>query len=277
MVNPGRILLADDEDTFLQSTADLLRDVGYECDCVNDSMAARECLSKEDYDLLISDINMPGNVQLEFLKELYQQDQFLPLIVITGYPSVNTAVDSFRLAAVDYLQKPIDIQELVGLVKKATQRKHFLRSIRRTRHEMQTLTDALEHLETSDLSSRLGRENQTQGMALGAYFEHVVGHLASVSVGLKSTIDQVKGEGLESEPRDMPQSFCPACAQYRETLYQTMQVLAKTKDTFKSKPLGALRRHIRNVLDQNWGRLPISSFSGEIRKYDEEHGGNQTI
>ena len=248
MADRGRILIADDEDTFLHSTADLLRDVGYECDCVNDSMAARECLAKDDYDLLISDINMPGNVQLEFLKELYRQDQFLPLIVITGYPSVNTAVDSFRLAAVDYLQKPIDIQELVGLVNKATNKMHFLRSTRRTRHEMQTLTDALVHLESSDFSVRLGREDQTQGLAFGAYFDRVVGHLASVSAGLKCTFDRVKGGVLESEPIDRLEGFCPSCAQYRETLYQTTQVLAKTKDAFKSKALGALRREIEHVL-----------------------------
>jgi len=250
MANRGRILLADDEDTFLQSTADLLRDVGYECDCVKDSMAARECLAKEGYDLLISDINMPGNMRLELLKELYRQDPFLPLIVITGYPSVNTAVGSFRLAAVDYLQKPINSQELIGLVNQAMNKRYFLRSIRRTRQEMQTLTDAMEHLESSDFSVRLGQDDHRKGMAFSPYFDQVAGHLTSVSVDLQSTIAQQKGGDGESESPDKPGKFCPSCAQYRETLYQTTQVLAKTKDAFKSKALGVLRRQIEHVLRQ---------------------------
>jgi len=74
MGSPGKVLLAEDEETFLQSTADLLREEGSHCDGAKDLKTARECLAAQEYDLLISDINIPGNGQFEFLKDVYQQD-----------------------------------------------------------------------------------------------------------------------------------------------------------------------------------------------------------
>ncbi len=63
MGSAAKILLADDEQTFLHSTADLLRDQGYECDCAMDAEEASALMQRTEYDLLISDINMPGNGQ----------------------------------------------------------------------------------------------------------------------------------------------------------------------------------------------------------------------
>ena len=248
MINRGKILIADDEETFLQSTAEMLQDAGYQCDCAIDSMSAQECLAKNDYDLLISDINMPGNVKLEFLKGVYRQNKLLPVIVITGFPSLPTAVDSFRLAAVDYLQKPIDGQELLELVNRATQKRKILRALNQTHRDVKSLTHTLEHLEAGVLSLNGALAAETKGVALGAYFDRVVSHLASVSVNLKNTLDRVKdGEGAV-ESSNSVEDLCPTCSKYRETLYQTTLVLARTKDAFKSKVLGELRRRIEHVL-----------------------------
>ncbi len=70
MAESGKILIADDDDTFLQSTADLLRREEYMCDCASDARAVIEILKLARYDLLITDINMPGNTGLEFIKNL---------------------------------------------------------------------------------------------------------------------------------------------------------------------------------------------------------------
>ena len=60
----GRILLADDEETFLSSTADLLRKEGFECDTVQDGASALARASENNYDLLVTDLEMPGNADL---------------------------------------------------------------------------------------------------------------------------------------------------------------------------------------------------------------------
>jgi CheY-like chemotaxis protein len=87
-----RVLLADDEDTFRRSTARLLEQEGYRCDCAQDSQEASRVLTKE-HDVLISDIRMPGNIQFEFLREVRSRFPLLPIVLVTGYPSVQTAVE----------------------------------------------------------------------------------------------------------------------------------------------------------------------------------------
>jgi len=104
----GNILIADDEETFLLSTADLLRREGYHCDCAPDGKRAAEMLGKGEYDLLIADIKMPGNGNLELVREMPRLAEGLPVILVTGYPSLKTAMESFQLPVAAYLPKPVE-------------------------------------------------------------------------------------------------------------------------------------------------------------------------
>ena len=113
MDKQSRILIADDEVTFLEATAELLRNRGFICDCATDSNSAREFLEKEKYDLLISDINMPGNRYLEFIREQSEADEILPVILVTGYPSLESAANASDLNVINYLLKPVDIEDLL--------------------------------------------------------------------------------------------------------------------------------------------------------------------
>jgi len=119
MVEPRRILIADDEESFLYSTADILRREGYECSCASDARAAMEMLKEESYDLLIADIKMQGNSDLEFIKNLPQIAEGLPVILVTGYPSLNSAIESIQLPVVAYLVKPFELNDLLVRVKDA--------------------------------------------------------------------------------------------------------------------------------------------------------------
>ncbi len=115
----ARILVADDEPLFLRTTAELLRKAGYECACAADGIAALQALGRESFDLIISDLNMPGNLKLELLHEGRQQWPETPLIVITGAPSLPTAIESVRLGIADYLLKPVKLDDLLSSVKRA--------------------------------------------------------------------------------------------------------------------------------------------------------------
>ncbi len=249
MGSAAKILLADDEQTFLHSTADLLRDQGYECDCAMDAEEASALLHGAEYDLLISDINMPGNGQLEFLNAVHGEQQGLPVIVITGYPSVETAVHSFRLSAVDYLKKPFNIDELFGLIDPAVQKGQLARRVRKTKEEMQSLIGTLETLENFGATERTSSGSDRGSFAVSAYLDQAVGHLATVSVGLKTTIDAIKHGGVGEGTELNIGGVCPRCQSYREVLYHTIQVLTKTKDAFKSKTLGELRRQVETALE----------------------------
>lgn len=114
-----RILLADDEPLYLNTTANLLRRAGYECSTAVDAYEAKAILSKESIDLLIVDLNMPGNMELELLHEGRRDFPEIPMIVATGAPSLPSAIDSVRLKMADYLLKPVKFEELISSIRKA--------------------------------------------------------------------------------------------------------------------------------------------------------------
>ncbi|MFL5520546.1 MAG: response regulator, partial [Gemmatimonadales bacterium] len=99
----GRILFADDEATFLKATADLLRREGYEVDEVPDGACAMEKVAAGPYDLLITDLEMPGNSDLQLVRAIAEKSGGLPVIILTGYPSVRSAVASIELPVAAYL------------------------------------------------------------------------------------------------------------------------------------------------------------------------------
>ena len=119
MTLPARLLLADDEETFRNSVAVLLRREGYVCDVASTVDDAIEKLNANPYDLLITDLRMPGNMDLELLKAASAGNGALPVIVVTAYPSVPTAIEAVRCAVVDYLVKPFDFDQLVRAVRQA--------------------------------------------------------------------------------------------------------------------------------------------------------------
>jgi two-component system response regulator HydG len=115
----AKILVADDEPLFLRTTAELLRKAGYECTTASDGNAALEALAREPFDLLLSDLNMPGNLKLELLREGRDKWPHIPLIVITGVPSLPSAIESVRLGIADYLLKPVKYRDLLASVQRA--------------------------------------------------------------------------------------------------------------------------------------------------------------
>jgi DNA-binding NtrC family response regulator len=115
----ARILIADDEPLFLRTTAALLRKAGYHCETAPNGQAALELLGGESFDLILSDLNMPGNLRLELLQEGREKWPDTPLIVITGAPSLPSAIESVRLGITDYLLKPIKYEDLLSAVRRA--------------------------------------------------------------------------------------------------------------------------------------------------------------
>ncbi|PAY16107.1 two-component system response regulator [Rhodopirellula sp. SM50] len=116
---PHRILIADDEPLYRNTTAELLRDEGYECICVEDANDAINVLREHSFDLILSDLNMPGNLKLELLKEGRTKYSHIPMIVVTGVPSVPSAIESVRLGIADYLLKPVKFEELLTAIQRA--------------------------------------------------------------------------------------------------------------------------------------------------------------
>jgi DNA-binding response OmpR family regulator len=115
----GRILLADDEETFRCATAELLRRRGYACDDAPDGGTAAALLAERRHDLLIVDIRMQGNRDLELIAGLRRAGDPIPVVIVTGYPSLVTAIKAVDLRVSAYLVKPVDFEDLLERVRLA--------------------------------------------------------------------------------------------------------------------------------------------------------------
>jgi DNA-binding NtrC family response regulator len=116
MAKGARILLADDEEDFLRYTATLFEKAGYHCDCVMDAPAAIHKLRERRYDAVISDIRMPGNSDLALARETARLQHGVPVILVTAYPSMDTAIPAVSLPVKAYVEKPVEFGDLLATV-----------------------------------------------------------------------------------------------------------------------------------------------------------------
>jgi DNA-binding NtrC family response regulator len=115
----SRVLVVDDEPSIRKVLqAHLARD-GYAVEAASDGGDAINRLEKEPFDLVITDLKMPGVGGLELLAYVRQNHPGLPLIVITAHGTVDSAVEALKLGAYDYITKPFDLTELRASIDKA--------------------------------------------------------------------------------------------------------------------------------------------------------------
>lgn len=113
-----RVLVVDDEPAHLKMLEAVLCDEGYEVRLVDDGETAVAALEEQFYDLILMDVRMNRMGGIEALKQIKEISPGLPVIMMTAYASVGTAVDALKSGAYDYLTKPLDIDELKILVHK---------------------------------------------------------------------------------------------------------------------------------------------------------------
>ena len=118
--NPkARILAVDDEEIILSSFRKILVLAGYSIDTVEEGSEALGLISKNDYDFVFTDLRMPGMDGVEVTKAVKHLRPDIDVIVITGYASIETAVETVKFGAMDYVEKPFTEDELLAFVKTA--------------------------------------------------------------------------------------------------------------------------------------------------------------
>jgi DNA-binding NtrC family response regulator len=119
----AKILLVDDETVFTQNMAKLLTSRGYVVTAVNSGDAAIQELEEKDFDVVVLDLKMPGMDGITTLKEIKKLGLFTETLILTGHGSIDTALEAIKIGAYDYLTKPCEIDELVGKIEGAWERK----------------------------------------------------------------------------------------------------------------------------------------------------------
>jgi DNA-binding NtrC family response regulator len=114
-----RILVVDDEPGMLEVCEDTLSDLpNVEIETEPDSRKAAEKLARNGFDLLLSDVRMPGIDGIELLRIAREKDPLMPVLILTAYPSVETAVEAMKLGAADYIIKPFNTDDLLATVRR---------------------------------------------------------------------------------------------------------------------------------------------------------------
>ena len=126
----GRLLVVDDEPDLLEVLGALLTDAGWQVDTAPDGRTALGLVDRHQYEVVLSDIDMPGMSGVELLGEIRARDLDVPVLLITGHPRVDTAVEALERGALRYLRKPIRERDLVSAVEDAA-RLHRMARLKR--------------------------------------------------------------------------------------------------------------------------------------------------
>ncbi|MGE5239047.1 MAG: sigma-54-dependent transcriptional regulator [Chloroflexota bacterium] len=122
-----RLLIVEDESTLCQSLKRVLEREGYEVEARENAESALKLLEEEIYDLVVTDIILPGIDGIELLGTIKERFPEVTVIVITAYASLDTAIKAFRVGAYDYVVKPIIHEEIRQVVRNALAQKALLR------------------------------------------------------------------------------------------------------------------------------------------------------
>jgi two-component system nitrogen regulation response regulator NtrX len=133
-----QILIVDDESGVRSSLGGILRDEGYEVQAVESGEAGLAALESRRYDLVLLDVWLPGLDGIETLSRLRILDPEVPVIVISGHGSIETAVKAVRMGAQDFVEKPLALEKILLVVKNALRQ-------RRLEAENRALKEKVEH------------------------------------------------------------------------------------------------------------------------------------
>src|SRR5437867_10774998 len=126
MVETARVLIVDDENSILLLLKEALTAWGYQVATANTATDALTVVRTQVFDAAITDIRMPDMSGLELLKQLKAHDESIEVVIMTGYPTIASAVEALKEGAYDYLSKPLLLDELRHLMTRMTERR-FLR------------------------------------------------------------------------------------------------------------------------------------------------------
>ena len=130
------ILVVDDEGGVRSTLSAILSDEGYRVEAVGSGEAALTALEKKRYDLLLLDVWLPGADGLEILARVRENDAELPVVVISGHGTIETAVKAVRLGAQDFVEKPLSLEKTLLAVRNALSRTRLESEVRDLRRRL---------------------------------------------------------------------------------------------------------------------------------------------
>ncbi|MBN1756373.1 sigma-54-dependent Fis family transcriptional regulator, partial [bacterium] len=136
MKETPQILVVDDELIVRESLADWLSESGYDVFTAEDGLKALEEIKGKEWDLLLVDLKMPRMDGIEVMKEAKKIQKDLPVVIITGYPTVDTAIIAMKEGAYDYIVKPFNPEEIDLIIRNVVAHQALVKENRYLRQEL---------------------------------------------------------------------------------------------------------------------------------------------
>jgi len=122
----AKVLLVDDEEDFLTTLAERLTTRGLKVSTATNGEKALASIEAEAYDLIVLDLAMPGLDGIETLKRIKARQPDAEILMLSGQGSIRTSIEAMKLGACDFLQKPVDINELMGKIGEAKEKRMLM-------------------------------------------------------------------------------------------------------------------------------------------------------
>jgi DNA-binding NtrC family response regulator len=135
----ANVLVVDDEEQFLKVFSQRLQGRGMKVDTASTGEEALDRAKKKDFDAIILDMAMPGMSGIETLKRIKSENPDLQIIMLTGHGTVEKGVEAMKLGAVDFLEKPADINKILEKISEAKRKRVVIIEKKHEEHLKQIL------------------------------------------------------------------------------------------------------------------------------------------
>lgn len=257
----GKVLVLDDEQIVLDSVTRILEDENYEVRTCRKGEEAVEILKEGGFDILITDLKMPGMDGLQAMEAMAEVDPDLSMIMFTAYSTVDSAVKAMKLGAVDYIRKPFTPDQLVELVTKVM-------AERKERFEKRYRDDTFAEIKTA-ISSTLNLKEVLELIVQGVVkVMKVKGSSLSLLDKNREKLRVFAYSGLSREyvdkgPLDSSRSISETTMNGKHTWVEDV-----SKDPRVQYPAEAMREGISSILS-----VPLlvkNKVTGALRVYTSE-------
>jgi DNA-binding NtrC family response regulator len=262
-MSDATILIVDDESDMVENCARILRRSGYHCLTTTDPHRALALLESDSPDVLLTDLKMPGIDGLELLRRARELDPSLPVIMVTAFATIESAVTAVKEGAFDYLPKTFSVDQLQVAVERALRQRRLQLENRNLRQQLQS---------TFGLENVVGRSP-----AMTQVFELVkkaARSEANILVsGESGTGKELIARAIHANSPRASQPFVPVdCASLPEHLLES-ELFGHEKGAFtgaiKTKPGLIEMAHHGTLLLDEIGEIPLSLQSKLLRAIQE--------
>jgi len=262
-VSEGTVLIVDDEPDMVENCARILRRAGYHCLTSTDAFRALALVESDSPDLLVTDLKMPGMDGMELLRRARDVDPSLPVIMITAFATIESAVAAVKEGAFDYLPKNFSVDQLQVAVQRALRQRQLQVENRNLRQQLQA---------TYGLENVIGRSP-----AMARVFELVKKAARSEAniliIGESGTGKELIARAIHANSPRASQPFVPVdCASLPEQLLES-ELFGHEKGAFtgaiKTKPGLIETAHRGTLFLDEIGEMPIGLQSKLLRAIQE--------